>query len=180
MPYDAKAVANYFLDLAEAKSESLTPMKLQKLVYFAHGWHLAITGKPLINEVVQAWSFGPVIRSLYIEFRDFGATGITERAKEYVPTPREAGKPGFFSFRQITPSINDASYVSEDTPFTKSLLDKIWDVYGCYTAIQLSNMTHAPNTPWDKIKRQYAGPIPKNEVIPDHSIKEYFVRESAG
>ena len=72
MPYDPKAIANYFLDLARAQEKALTPLKIQKLVYFANGWHLAIKGVPLINEQVEAWRFGPVIPSLYTHFERMG------------------------------------------------------------------------------------------------------------
>ena len=73
----AKAIANYFLD----KSIDLTPMKIIKLVYIAHGWHLAITDKPLIEDYVQAWEFGPVIPDLYHEFKKYGNTPIKTYAK---------------------------------------------------------------------------------------------------
>jgi uncharacterized phage-associated protein len=175
MPYDAKAIANYFLDLAEAKGERLTPMKLQKLVYYAHGWHLAITGKALLDEVIQAWSFGPVVETLYQAFRDFGADPITEKAKDMDSTPI-AGTMRW-KFKIHTPSIDD--YASEDNEFTKSLLNKIWTIYGRYTAIQLSNMTHAPGTPWEKVYRQHNGSIPKHAVIPDEWITEYFKKPGA-
>jgi uncharacterized phage-associated protein len=173
MPYDAKAIANYFLDLAEAKGESLTPMKLQKLVYYAHGWHLALTDRPLLNEVIQAWSFGPVVRTLYNEFREFGSGPITDRAKEFAnPASASAEAGRFFKFIITIPSIDD--YADEDNEYTKRLLDRIWKVYGKYTAIQLSNMTHAPGTPWDRVNKQYNGAIPKYAVIPDEWIAEYF------
>jgi uncharacterized phage-associated protein len=55
MPFDSKAVANEFLKLAEQDGVKLSPMKLLKLVYFAHGWHLALKGEPLLNERVEAW-----------------------------------------------------------------------------------------------------------------------------
>lgn len=57
----AKAVANHFLELAWSDGTTLNPMQIQKLVYIAHGWHLAITEKPLIHESVEAWTYGPVI-----------------------------------------------------------------------------------------------------------------------
>ena len=56
-PYNALVVANYFIDKAKAEGVSLTPMKLQKLIYMAHGWHLALYDKPLIDEQFQAWDY---------------------------------------------------------------------------------------------------------------------------
>ncbi|MCC7437458.1 MAG: DUF4065 domain-containing protein [Armatimonadetes bacterium] len=64
-PYDSRIVGNSFLDIALKDGTALTPMKLLKLVYIAHGWHLGIMGKPLISDEVQAWKYGPVIPKLY-------------------------------------------------------------------------------------------------------------------
>ena len=69
--YSAIAVANCFLDIADAQSRPITPLKIQKLVYIAHGWHLAIYEEPLIVELVEAWKWGPVIPLLYHEFKNF-------------------------------------------------------------------------------------------------------------
>jgi len=93
MPYDPKAIANYFLELAERDNRPLSPMKIQKLIYYANGWYLGITGEPLIDEQVEAWTFGPVIPSIYREFREFGNRPITERATniEYEPKSDGAG-----------------------------------------------------------------------------------------
>lgn len=74
------AVANYFLDKAREDGVDLSPMKLQKLIYFAHGWHLAIYGEPLIDESVEAWAWGPVISSIYHDFKKYGRDPITSPA----------------------------------------------------------------------------------------------------
>lgn len=61
--YSAKAVANYFL--AQYGKHGLNPLKLQKLVYIAHGWNLAVRNQPLVdNELPEAWEYGPVFASL--------------------------------------------------------------------------------------------------------------------
>jgi len=52
-------------------------MKLQKLVYYAHGWHLALNNEPLIDEQVECWQYGPVISSLFHEFKIQLAIGDT-------------------------------------------------------------------------------------------------------
>ncbi|MFQ5632018.1 MAG: Panacea domain-containing protein, partial [bacterium] len=57
--YDSRLIANYFIDFARKDGVAISPMKLQKLVYFAHGYYLAITGQPLIEEEIQAWRYGP-------------------------------------------------------------------------------------------------------------------------
>src|SRR4051812_39910789 len=80
MPYPAAAIANEFLRLAKEDKAQISPLKLQKLVYFAHGWYLALAGKPLIEERVQAWQFGPVIPTLYREFKRYGNSPIASPA----------------------------------------------------------------------------------------------------
>src|SRR5260370_7712236 len=78
MPYPAKAVANEFLELAKKDGQQLTQMQLQKLVYFAYGWYLAITGTRLIDERVEGWQWGPVFPSIYKGLKRFGSSSVTE------------------------------------------------------------------------------------------------------
>jgi uncharacterized phage-associated protein len=169
MPYDPKAIANYFLTVAPKHDQTLDPMKIQKLVYFANGWYLAIKDEPLINEQVEAWPYGPVIPSLYREFRRFGNHPITEIAynvviDEYITQWK-------VSSHRVWPSLDD---IPEQAAFTKAFLDRIWEIYGGYTAIQLSNETHQADSPWDTISKKYNGAIPKRTDIPQELMQEYF------
>jgi uncharacterized phage-associated protein len=168
MPYDPKAIANYFLDLGSAQDKPLSPMKLQKLVYFANGWYLALKGTPLINEQVEAWKFGPVIPSLYGEFKCYGDQPVTEKAEHHV-TERLGGFR--VRYHRSVPSIDD---IPDQAQFTKAFLDRIWETYGSYTAIQLSNETHREGSPWDKVYKRYNGEIPRRTDIPADDMKEYF------
>lgn len=159
MVYSAKAVANYFLDLAGKAGKSISPMKIQKLVYMAHGWHMALAdGKPLIDEQVAAWRYGPVIPSLYDEFKQFGNEPITKLATDAALVGTK--------FSLITPSITD--------DIIKGLLTKIWEVYGGFTAIQLSNMTHQPDTPWYQTWHVDGGHAVMGTDIPIERIQEHF------
>lgn len=143
-------------------------MHVQKLVFFAHGWHLAIRSEPLIDEQVEAWKFGPVIPSLYQAFREYGSQPITSK---YQPLHLNTDG-GKWRFVWLDPPSVDGS--SEAATFTRGLLDKIWDIYGKYSAIQLSNMTHQPGTPWQVTVEKYGGSPPKHTDIPQEVIRTYF------
>ena len=61
----------------ERFDESPTPMKLQKLCYYAQGYSLA-EGEELFSEDFQAWQHGPVIPNLYSKYKDYKWRQITE------------------------------------------------------------------------------------------------------
>lgn len=77
--YTAGEVANYILDLADRDRVAVTPMKLQKLVYITYGWALALFHLQLFQEKIQAWKHGPVIPSLFHEFKVYTNNPITGR-----------------------------------------------------------------------------------------------------
>lgn len=133
-----KSIANFMIDLAQSEGQALDPMKLQKLVYYAHGWYAGYSGQPLINEQVEAWPYGPVIPSLYYEFKRFGSGAICGKATEFVD-----GRP------QEVPHPND--------PNLRTFLQNIWKSYSRYTGVALSEMTHAQGSPWDLARRSSQG-----------------------
>src|SRR5262245_61420633 len=106
MTFDAKAVANRFLNLARLEEKNLTPMKLQKLVYYAQGWCLGLNDCPIINEQVEAWQYGPVIPTLYHTFKEFGNGAITALARQYDIGPIPPGRK-FPTFTVRTPDVED-------------------------------------------------------------------------
>jgi uncharacterized phage-associated protein len=166
MPFTARAIANRFLNIAAEREQPVSPMKLQKLLYYSQGWTLALTGELLFNEQIEAWKWGPVVRTVYGEFREFGNSPIDRLA--IVLDKRGDG------FALISPSIDDQNATPEQIELAKALTTKVWDVYGGYTAIQLSNMTHEAGTPWDEVMKQYNGAPPKGTDIPAERIASYF------
>ncbi len=165
-------VANFFIDRAREAGDDITQMKLQKLVYFAHGWYLALTnGQPLINEQVEAWRHGPVIRSLYREFREFGNKPIDRRALKYDVRHDDGIK-----FSVSEPSISD---LDESQRLTLSkFLNRIWEVYRGFSAVQLSIMTHSPGSPWHQTWQPMAENPIKGTDIPNDLIRRYFQEQS--
>jgi len=164
--FSPHAVANYLLELGERDNVEISPMKLQKLVYYAHGWHLGITGEPLINEQIECWQYGPVVRSLFHQFKDFGSSAITRKATKFkLRKPNEKGV-GFF--KTITPTI------SERFTDERTLIETVWDSYKEYGPIRLSNMTHAEGEPWRTVFEKWDRRPPKGTDIPQDLIRQYF------
>ncbi len=161
MPFDPRAVANCFLDLAKKNGQTIDPMKLQKLVYYAHGWYLALAGAPLLDRSIEAWKYGPVIPLLYRTFQDYGADPITEPARY---SDIQGTK---MVVRPFTLPDGDSS-----ADYARRIIKRVLEVYGGYSAVQLSMMTHAPETPWAQAwsKNQGKRYVP----IPDDSIQQYF------
>src|SRR5258708_6687363 len=106
-PFNSVAVANWFVEKANQGGKPVTLMKLLKLVYFAHGWHLALTKKPLIKEEIEAWKFGPVAPDVYHVFKTNGAGPIKSPGEMFegdldspieLTTPRITDNPGIIEF----------------------------------------------------------------------------------
>lgn len=57
--------------MCELSNWALTHLQLQKLLYLAHMVHLGRTGEPLVDEAFEAWTYGPVVRSLYFQLKVF-------------------------------------------------------------------------------------------------------------
>ena len=163
MPYSAKAVANEFLHLAKDERRRVTPMQLIKLVYFAHGWYWAIADDRLLDERIQAWKYGPVVPSIYHEFKRYGNEPIEDFATELLPRRKEDGK---FTFFLEEPRIPECDEVPNE------LIKRVWDVYKNFSATQLSRMTHEPGTPW----AETPGKDVKGTAIDDAKIRDYFVQ----
>jgi uncharacterized phage-associated protein len=75
-----REIANYFIWLASQSNVEINAYKLQKLVYYAQAWHLAIYGTQLFNADFQAWVHGPVIPDLLEKYQSqFSWEPIVER-----------------------------------------------------------------------------------------------------
>jgi uncharacterized phage-associated protein len=158
-PYDARAVANFFLDLAEARRLTLTQIAILKLLYFAHGWYLAIEGQPLISQEFEAWKHGPVVKVVRDAFKNYEAAPITERA------------------RKLNILTGARTLVEPDlTHADGAFIRKIFDAYHVYDAWELSDMTHEVGSPWDQIWNS-ANPIGRLALrIKNEDIRAYFDR----
>ena len=152
--YKPAWVANTFLLKAKEDSVFIDPLKIQKLVYCFHGWHLATTGLPAVGEYFEAWPNGPVLSSLYQQFKQHKWNGITTFAKDIDPITGE----------------EKSSYVPASDEQFQSIFNAVWERYKYYTGIQLSALTHAKGTPWSLARENGL------QYIPNDSIRNHFIK----
>lgn len=119
-------VIDYFLaSQSHDAGDAISPMKLQKLLYYAQGFSLAIFGRELFPEDFEAWTYGPVIPSVYNRFKPCGDGAI--------------------------PKVDLESFDAY-TPEEKKLLNDVYTAFGQYSAWALSDMTH-DTRPWKETKQ---------------------------
>jgi uncharacterized phage-associated protein len=166
MAYSAMAVANAFIKRAqEGKLRDLTPMKLQKLLFFAQSWCLAKEQEPLMDDVFCRWQYGPVIPSLYHEFKEYGARPIAALGGHLV---ERDGK-----LLKVTP------YVGDDDEESWALVDEIIRVYGDYSGAQLSYITHQEDSAWFRTGGADGGPMQNEELAQYIHQDPHFAFEAA-
>lgn len=105
--------------VAQIRKGAITPLKLQKVLYFAQAASLVTRKEPLFNDDFQAWQLGPVIYQVYKEFQKYNADLI----------PASEG-----SCENVSPDV-------------QAFLQKVWDSFGRYSSTELVEMTHR-HAPW--------------------------------
>jgi uncharacterized phage-associated protein len=149
------SIANFFLGKASEDAKPIDPLKLQKLIYIAHGWNLAFTGEPLIRESFEAWKYGPVVPRLYLYFKDFRSGYITTKAE----TPQE------------------------DIPSVQcDIISQVWEKYRDLSPTFLSSMTHQPGSAWSRVYDHEFSGWNSSPEIPNALIRDEFLErlKSAG
>lgn len=122
--YTAQQVAEWFLAynqirLVEDGADCISNLKLQKLLYYAQGSYLGITGNVLFDDPIVAWKHGPVVESIYHRYKRYGYLGIPA----------------------------DEISLPEFDPETESILESVYDTFGQFSAWKLRDKTHE-ETPW--------------------------------
>lgn len=154
MTYTPGHIANFMLDRADAECRPVSPMKLLKLVYIAHGWSLALLDRKAFEETIYAWQHGPVVKSLYHEFKHFGKRPIEAKSVTFDLETFD------FSVPSVSPEDKEMLIV----------LDRVWEVYKGFDAWSLRNKTHEAGTPWSQVYREGEQDV----AIPDNLIKPHF------
>jgi len=148
---NASTIADYFLALANEIEEPITNMKLNKLVYYAQAWHLAVFNRPLFADEIEAWVHGPVLKNVYDSYKQF----------RWIPI--------------ITGDLNLEEIRQQFSPEQQELLDDITEIYLPKTAYALEQLTQSED-PWIVAREGLAPYEPSSNIITQDSMKNYYAR----
>jgi len=148
-------VADYLLWRAREVGDLITNLKIQKLLYYAQAWYLVNTGERLFRDDIEAWEFGPVVKSAYRRYKRFEGNPIDSSRK----------KPAGLSARQ------------------EGFLDDFFRIFGSLSAAELVNMTHNER-PWQRAyENETSKAIPPQELreyYAEQYRKKYGKKEKGG
>ena len=136
------------------KLEEVTPLMLQKLLYFVQGISCVLNKKPMFTEDCQAWVHGPVYPDVYELFRDFKYNPIEDVR--------------FAIFDKAEEHLSKEERI---------VIDLVIDTFGVYGGKILEKITHS-EIPWKSARKGYEDNIPSNEIISIESIKLYYLRQN--
>jgi uncharacterized phage-associated protein len=161
--YSARTIALYLIRKADGNCTDFTLLKLLKIMYLIQGHYLAATGKKLFDDPIYAWKYGPVIKSIYDEFKGYGnvALNLVLLNDDYY---------------QMQAEMAEEELSSTD----KYFVDAIYSLYIEFTAAQLINITHAEGSPWhEAYKINFNAPHldVRNIEINSDKIREYYENE---
>jgi uncharacterized phage-associated protein len=140
----ANKVADYLIRFSHEHGNLVSNLALQKLVYYAQAWHLALKDNPLFDDKIEAWVHGPVVPSVYHRFKKH----------RWNPIPDQPDDPG------LGKSVKDH-------------LDEVMEVYSGFSASQLELMTHK-ELPWKEARGDIAMDDPSTAEISHASMKAFY------
>lgn len=132
-----------------ARELEMTSMRLQKLLYYAHGCHLASHGVPLFADRIEAWSNGPVVRAVFSEHR------------------------GWKTLRHPWPASGRGGGFGELHPDEADTLEMVQQALADFSGDDLVACTHR-EAPWRDARRGVSEDAKSDAVISDESISGFF------
>lgn len=127
-----------------AQQGSMSTWKLQKLVYYCQAWHLVWDDVPLFPDAIQAWSNGPVVRSLYDLHKG-----------QFSVAPGSFGDP-----KNLKPNESET-------------VTAVLKVYGGMSGADIAALTHREQ-PWLQAREGLADGERGNSEITLESMAEYY------
>ena len=145
--YQVNQIADWFLASIDREAgDTISHLKLQKLMYYAQAWSLALNDSSLFDEYFEAWTHGPVLPSLWQRFKEFDQDSIPLKA-----------------------IISTTEFSTED----EKLLSDILNSYGDLSAKHLEELTHS-ETPWREARGNLPIEMASHNIISQKMMQAYY------
>lgn len=144
--YNSVILARYIIAIANDRHVPINMTKMQKLLYIAYGWYLAVKKQRLTDEHPQAWPYGPVFPVTREQLLNADLYAINRSAEEFA-------------------SLNSDTILQQ-------LMEAVFRTFGSWTASQLTAWSHGDGSPWEKTT-ELSG-FKWGYRIPDEYIASYF------
>lgn len=128
------------------KCEDVTPLALQKLLYYVQGFYYAFNNVFIFEDDCEAWVHGPVYRKVYHKYSDYKYDSID----------------GADNFDETIFSVAE-----------KAVIDGIVDNFSCYSGKVLERFTHSEQ-PWIETRADLPVYAQSDRVIDKKLIADYF------
>ncbi len=142
---DIDLIAEYIIKTCQ----EITPLALQKILYYAQAFYMSFFGETLFKEDCEAWVHGPVYTKIYNKYKKFGSSNIEIQI------------------------IDDVDEIIDEEK--RELIDTIIRCFGFYNGKALEKMTHY-ETPWIKSRRGFGIDEKSSHIISKKDMEEYFVK----
>ena len=152
-------IAKFFLARSFEDGELISPLKMQKLVYYAYVWMLVQKKERLFTETIEAWPNGPVTPSLYQELKKYGSGPINA---DFLACKDEKELDAFM--KKFPEEI-------------KSVLNDVYEKYMTKTAFELVVLTHSEK-PWMEAREKLSPTQRSSNGISDDTIIEYYGQQT--
>lgn len=162
--YEARKICNFLIARRHAHTFELTNLRLNKLLYFIHGW--ALTSRPdgLIRNHFLAWKLGPVIRPVFDTFKVYGDGHIQEPA----------------TFLDYTSGKNEVVAFDDIAAADAEVIMRVFQSYDRFTTSRLVAISHEPGGPWETVNSAWANDNRLSPRIPNDLIRKHFMKEAGG
>lgn len=129
--YRALDISSFFI------KKGVSPLKLQKLLYYSQLWFFVKNDKMLFNDRIQAWIYGPVVYDVWANFK-------------------------FMKRSSIIPDSRAVSLDLDD--LTLNHLSDVWKSYGHLSGSDLVDLTHK-DLPWKNSRKGLLSSQPSDKDV---------------
>ncbi|KMT32021.1 Panacea domain-containing protein [Melissococcus plutonius] len=171
-PYLAIYIADYIIDLCDQKGIEINNLKLQKIMYYLQARYLTDTGKPLFDESIQKWRYGPVIPSVYHEYKDKGAANIDKKDIGFIVRDPKENEVANFLGCYFEEEYTSEMIIKEDREVIGEVVNALKD----YTGFDLVKFTHEQSI-WNEYKDKIYAGVKELEYTNDE-IEQYFKKNT--